>query len=402
MSRAPASPTPLLVLGVLPSEDVNWSSRVASERRAAARETWLTLAAPKVLTRFALPDHVPPRRRGEVEPDASDVVRLPLPPRSTCMCAELTHAWFSHALQAWPAAKWIGKTEDHVYVQTITLQWELERLPHANPLWLGLFYYASVGDASTPRTGCWGGQFEDDATASPKTQTALQGKESKCDKAGVPLVPSPSHELDLRTVPLARAIASCEYATEWLDRAFPAAAAEAEGKGARRKARCAADCAATQGHFVSRCASRIAGGGRLTLAHETWTKMHSLSPEQPGWRPFALPGNLTMALNMNLADHKNRDRGIEAWRAVHATLAPLRTSVLPPLLYANTAARKPGEPFATPLNPLVASMHHTTCRWGGCHPPRGEPSPEWPGWRASAPCEEGTRTGRAETCGVGS
>ena len=32
----------------------------------------------------------------------------------------------------------------------------------------GAFAAPAASDASTPRTGCWGGQFEDDATASAK------------------------------------------------------------------------------------------------------------------------------------------------------------------------------------------------------------------------------------------
>ena len=120
-----ASPrdSPLLVLGVLPSEKqhVNWSSEVA---RAAARATWQTLPAPSVLLRFVLRDE------GEVSDErAGDIVRVPLPPRSTCVCAELTHAWFVHALRTWPTAKWYGKTEDHIYVQTSVSSSRLTRRP---------------------------------------------------------------------------------------------------------------------------------------------------------------------------------------------------------------------------------------------------------------------------------
>ena len=116
--------SPLLVLGVLPSEKqhVNWSSEVA---RAAARATWQTLPAPSVLLRFVLRDE----GVEVIDERAGDIVRVPLPPRSTCLCAELTHAWFVHALRTWPTAKWYGKTEDHVYVQTSVLQWELEPNP---------------------------------------------------------------------------------------------------------------------------------------------------------------------------------------------------------------------------------------------------------------------------------
>ena len=89
-----------------------------------------------------------------------DLVPLHFRPRSACRCAESTHAWFSHALQPWPAARFFGETEDHVYVQTHMLQWELQRLPaSAGSLWFGLFLWSSIGDDAHPRTGCWGGQF---------------------------------------------------------------------------------------------------------------------------------------------------------------------------------------------------------------------------------------------------
>lgn len=116
----------------------------------------------------------------------------------------------------------------------------------------------------------------------------------------------------------------------------------------------------------------------------TWTKVHSLAPDN-GWRPFARPSNLSVALDMNLGDKKLRlDRG-GAWDAAHAAMAPTAASAFPALLYEFVPRRAAGEqPLARPLNPEVAEWYAGACRWGGCHPPR-EPWVEWPSWLASAP-----------------
>ena len=75
--------------------------------------------------------------------------------------------------------------------------------------------------------------------------------------------------------------------------------------------RCPNDCAAVQGLWLTRCVSR-----NVTLAHATWSKVHSNSFDA-GWRPFAPAGNLTLALDMNLGDRKvGRDVGVAGCRNV--------------------------------------------------------------------------------------
>ena len=86
-----------------------------------------------------------------------------------------------------------------------------------------------------------------------------------------------------------------------------------------------------------------------------------------------------------------------AWARVHALCtagaaggagAVVGTS-MPPLLYAFAPTRPAAAALLVrPLNPQVGTMYHRTCRWGGCHPSRGEPTPEWAGWLQSAPCDE--------------
>ena len=74
------------------------------------------------------------------------------------------------------------------------------------------------------------------------------------------------------------------------------------------------------------------------------------------------------------------------WRRAAAALARTHDSAFPPLLYEYNPQRRAGEaPMLVPKNARVAALHYGTCRWGGCHPSRGESSIEWPAWRASAP-----------------
>lgn len=120
----------------------------------------------------------------------------------------------------------------------------------------------------------------------------------------------------------------------------------------------------------------------MTLAHATWTKVHSNSADD-GWRPFAPPANLTVALDMNLGDKKIRNDVRAAWDSAMKVVGATAATSFPPLLYDYSPERRTGEELLRPLNVEVAAMHHATCRWGGCHPSRGDASPVWPGWKES-------------------
>eukprot|EP00966_Prymnesium_polylepis_P078093 1810326-Prymnesium_polylepis.1 len=117
--------------------------------------------------------------------------------------------WFAHALAAWPAARFYGKTEDDIYVHLGLLQFELARLA-APLLWLGLFQWSGNGEAGE-RAGCWGGAFEDDPLLGAKISQQLLGRESKCPNGAAPLTPAPSRELDVRSAGLAQTTAACSY-----------------------------------------------------------------------------------------------------------------------------------------------------------------------------------------------
>ena len=191
----------LLVLGVLPSHDTR-IAKTARARRDAARSSWLQHSA-GILTKFVLSKAI------ESDERTDDIVVLSTN-RSRCVCIALMQAWFAHATSTWPTAKFFGKTEDDIFLRADALAWELRRLPAAVPLWYGLFLWSSAG--------CWGGQFEDDPTFSAKTRTQLLRKEHKCPPAARPLAPSASHELDVRSAPLARSLARCAAPGEWLGR----------------------------------------------------------------------------------------------------------------------------------------------------------------------------------------
>ena len=414
---------PLLVLGVLPSDRTRRDWRSGATCRRHARRTWAASAAAVGATvRFVHPRPLPappqkrrPRRRlaGEAERQAErqahevhieqesanhgDVVTLPMPIGSTCTCAELTHAWFAHATATWPEARYYAKSEDDVYVQLPALAFELVRLPVrrvvADMLWWGLFAWTGNGDVGFPNVGCWGGQFEDDPLFTPKGVRGLLAKERACPAGAQPLSPAPTHEIDVRSTALAHALARCTYATLWL-------------AGYTAGQRCANDCAAVQGLWLARCATDATAttdsdpgrSGRsishdghaslrnVTLAHATWSKVHSNSFDN-GWRPFAPPSNLTVVLDMNLGDAKLRKLdAADAWERAASALRSTSSSAIPPLLYAYDPARSSGDAsLATPLNPTVARYHYSTCRWGGCHPSRGEATLEWPRWRDSPP-----------------
>ena len=395
-----AAPLPLLlVIGVLPSDKTRKDWRFGASCRRQARRTWLSspaVTSGSVVARFAYPvpllastQRKPRRRRlagqqqelaeGQLEREAEkhgDLVPLPTPSGSSCACHELTQRWFLHAVGHWATARFFGKVEDDVFVQLPALVWELARLPGGGvtPLWWGLFTWTGNGGATHPNVGCWGGQFEDDPRLSAKISRQLLGREHSCQDGASPLAPAPTHEIDIRSSHLARSVASCSYPAAWL-------AAYPSGK------RCANDCAAVQGLWMLQCARATPHLlPYVLLAHATWSKVHSNALDG-GWRPFAAPGNLTVALDLNLGDKKIRElEPSVAWDRVAAAMGPTTRTALPPLLYAFDPARRTGElPLASPLNLRVASLHATGCRWGGCHPSRGEPAPEWPPWLHSAP-----------------
>lgn len=387
--------SPLLVIGILPSD----SSRrrgTAATCREHARATWLTAVTDEVVARFVHPipprsGRKKPRRRltgqqgleqteeQRLQREASthgDVIGLPVPTATACTCHELVHAWFVHAVAHWPTARYIGKTEDDVFISLPALRFELARLPgsehgHAN-VWWGLMAWTGNGDLEHLRAGCWGGGFEDDPMLTEKGMRKTVGMERGCAEGAKPLAPATTHEVDIRSSRLASSMASCDFPRRWL------ASMGSDGR------KCPNDCAAIQGLWLNHCLRR-----NVTLAHATWSKVHSNSLDN-GWRPFAPPSNLSVVLDMNLGDKKLRqlvtDSGAAApWKRVAAVMGASAASLFPPLLYAYDPTRQAGSPLLmTALNPRVAELHHTTCRWGGCHPSRGEAAVQWPAWLASS------------------
>ena len=378
---------PALVLGVCPAERPgDW--HVHASWRDFARATWVRSAPSDVLVRFVLPRPLPvasgkQRRRGAPKANATqleadiadeqlrhgDILQLDAL-SGPCAHAALLQSWFVTAVRHWPDALFYGRTEDDVYVQCTGLMYDLARVS-ARYLWLGLFAWTGNGEGE----GCWGGAFDDGAAYPAKTNAQLLAKERRCPASAAPLRPSPTHEIDVRSAPLARAFATCKHPVRWLERQ------RGVRKDVRRGLDCANDYSAVQGLWCAHCVH-----APVTLAHLTWTKVHSNAADR-GWRPFAAPSNTTLVLDMNLRDRKIRTNVSGAWASAHAVMAPTASSSFPPLLYAYDPMRQAGDaPFVVPLNPGAAAMHHETCRWGGCHPSRGEAVPTWPGWQSSRLC----------------
>ena len=385
MAASDAGGPPLLALGILPSKyHANHAADAMSHRRAA-RRTWLASPPAGVVWRFVLaPVAARRRQRRRLESTSDDVIELPTPLRSSCGCAELVHAWFSHALAHWPGVAYLGKTEDDIMVSLPAVLFDVRRLASVNSahaaVWYGLMAWTGNGGVSHPRVGCWAGMFEDDPTLSAKGVRGTLGKERQCPDGARPVAPAPTHEIDIRSASLARLMVTeqCAYPTAWL---------KAMNEGSRR---CPNDCAAVQGLWLRKCAGSV---DNVTLAHATWSKVHSNSYDG-GWRPFAPPSaNLTAVLDMNLSDKKlrqlaNEQGAMAPWRRAADAMLGAQSSAFPPLLYAYRPARADGEArLLTALNPSVAAHHYATCRWGGCHPSRGEVAVEWAGWRESAPWE---------------
>lgn len=165
---------PTLCLGVIPSEKpkpFDW--QVHADRRAAARSTWVTLQPSDFVVRFVVEDDVPRivKRNKQIAMESrhhGDIITLSAGFRngSVCYNAELTARWFSHAVAAWPDARYFAKTEDDMYVNLALLRWDIVRID-APMLWAGLFQWYGNGDGSS-RVGCWGGAFEDDPVHGPK------------------------------------------------------------------------------------------------------------------------------------------------------------------------------------------------------------------------------------------
>ena len=373
----PSTP-PLLVLGILPSDYSGKSgkSSKAHGHQTAARKTWLANIPADVTIRFVLPEETPPRRLLLARAGGDDLITLKTDTSFSCTCAESTRAWFAHALATWPSARFIGKAEDDIMVSLPALRFELSRLDASKPIWWGLMAWTGNGDEEHPRTGCWGGGFEDDPILSEKGIRGTLNKERSCPEGARPIAPSPTHEIDIRSAPLARSISACDYPTKWLT---------AMGGGKR----CPNDCAAVQGLWLNKCVRY-----NVTLAHATWSKVHSNSFDN-GWRPFAPPSNLSVVLDMNLGDKKLKqlanEQGVHApWARASAVMAPSTSTAFPPLLYSYDPRRAFGSThLLDALNPKIAALHHSTCRWGGCHPSRGDPpwpaEIVWPAWKASEP-----------------
>ena len=149
---------PQLALGVL-------SAPAAHARRHAARGSWLQDPAVidgRVAVRFVLgymlstdghggpqtAEHAACRALCVAARDSSsDTVLVDAPDCKMWHSPAKVHAWFKHALQAFPATPWIGKTEEDAMLWPTALVVDLASLPS------GVLYYGIMGWQGSCRSG---------------------------------------------------------------------------------------------------------------------------------------------------------------------------------------------------------------------------------------------------------
>ena len=291
------------------------------------------------------------RRRLEAEvSSSSDVLLLPevldgADVAMPCSCTEKVYAWYTHALERWPLARWIGKTEDDTYVNLEQLLFDLRGLAR-HPM----VYYGLMNACGMPPTvaaqrlssgfgGCFLGDFEEgsgqtalrDWPMSASMSTRRFGGTSACTAgAAAPFATGP---LDVQSAEFARALfRDCSYTRSFM----------AHGRAANRRAeRCnrnhelavhslaSTTCDCVVGHWIGEC--RL----NATLADMSWTKAHHYL-HRAGGMGWVAPSNASIAIHY-LKKHTgpsgpaNTEGG--EWLHVHNASAPVSRSAFPPLLY---------------------------------------------------------------------
>ena len=241
------------------------SAPSASARRAAARTTWLLDIAVRsgdLAVRFVLGGRSSPVP-GCAEAAAleatlhKDVVVVDTSDCRIWHSAAKVHAWFKHALDAFPQAEWLGKSEDD------TLPWPSAVLADLVQLSADVEYYGVMawqgscsmnGQVNTDCAGCFGGPLVNGQSVC--RPAVCHGKLPRCCQVGCPrtvrMAPFAIGAIDLRRRRLARTVADCAYA----DRFFARVSAHGDQTGAM--------CSTTdgaQGHVLGECVR-----GNLVLA----------------------------------------------------------------------------------------------------------------------------------------
>lgn len=137
-----------------------------------------------------------------------------------CPAAEKTIQWMRYALRTWPAAQFIGKTEDDTFVHLAALELELQRLSSLPNVLYGLMGICSMPDAAraerstTGFKACFLGSLERVGwvtgayRALALWRQGARGKKAKCAPGSAVPAPFPTGPLMVASASLAAAVFS--------------------------------------------------------------------------------------------------------------------------------------------------------------------------------------------------
>mmetsp|Transcript_36050 Transcript_36050/g.117317 ORF Transcript_36050/g.117317 Transcript_36050/m.117317 type:complete len:354 (-) Transcript_36050:31-1092(-) len=192
-------------------------------------------------------------------------------------------AWYRHALARWPSAHWIGKSEDDALVRVSALARDLAALDATQPWYYGIMAWIGLCDSEAPAcdsapTGCclgacFAGPLQRVHTNSsacmsgrcsppgcrPKPPAAARRRScppQPCAEALV--VPFAIGPVEVRSAPLARAVAECSTSGRYF------ASLSVAGETLREDF---SSMDGNQGLPLARCVPR------LRLADATWKRM---------------------------------------------------------------------------------------------------------------------------------
>ncbi len=297
--------------------------------RAAIRATWLPEARQHAAVRFVAGDVPCARRALQGEADAmGDVSFVKSDDCQKWHSPAKVHAWYQHALDAFPRAAWIAKMEDDGLLWTSALVHDLAALSrndaylHHGMVYVGMMQWvgsctdgvsaaaaaaargvrgvrahiggkaagsaAHVASESVPSAlgytpsptqecrGCWGGWYRAGAPAPSACPTlwrrnwAGSVREGTSDCPAFRLAPFACGPFEARSRPLAAAVGRCAYASSY----FP----QMSRRGDARKNYCtSAD--GGQGHAIGHCVRSI-GVADLGLARQRYATFAQMNLSQ--------------------------------------------------------------------------------------------------------------------------
>ena len=288
-ARAP----PRLVVGVMTAPLIN-----ARNRRLIRRTMFEALLTHRAIRAAFVVGDVPCARRAMLEESNThrDVVWINATDCHKAYGAEKVHAWYRHALHAWPSTPWLAKAEDDGLVMLPAVLRDLRSLDASKLTWYGVMGWvgsctlgtgcsvelgrAAAGKTQTDRGfvgccgGCFGGLWQ--GRRVPKGPCVPGSKETgpfpkAVGGAACPSVavsPFPMGPIEVRSRGLAAAVGRCGYARDYF--------AAMSTRGGAIQNECASMDGA-QGHAAAHCLQ-----SPLTLADATFGRLRFPQPRLVG------------------------------------------------------------------------------------------------------------------------